>query len=189
MRNVIRLSTGLIVAFGFWHVAQGQEVQVSRTNRTISVVVTESVRVDPEIARISVGYHNFARTKQIAYEENVRLANKIAKALLDAGVPKNLIETETFSVGRAQRYDMPEAGSKELEYAAEQIFSVRVPVAQAQAIVDRAVGAGANKVEEVEWAVTDPMSLEAKANSAALAKALTSAERMAKELRVQPNGS
>lgn len=48
--------------------------------------------------------------------------------------------------------------------------------------MDISVNAGANEVEDVEWHVADPVALQAKASGAALAKAWTIAEQMAKGL-------
>ena len=53
---------------------------------------------------------------------------------------------------------------------------------QAQIVVDLAVKAGANEVDDVEWNVADPVALQAKAGGAALAKARSIADQMAKGL-------
>jgi uncharacterized protein len=50
------------------------------------------------------------------------------------------------------------------------------------AIVDLAVKAGANELNNIEWNVADPVALQAGAGGAALAKARTIAEQMAKGL-------
>lgn len=73
----------------------------------------------------------------------------------------------------------------ERQFEASQLWDVRVPVPQAQAIVDLAVKAGANQVEEVDWQVKDTASLEAKANSAALAKARALAAQLASGLEAK----
>jgi len=57
-----------------------------------------------------------------------------------------------------------------------------LPVSRAQAIVDLSVNSGANEVDDVEWNVADPLVLQAKASGAALSKARTIADQMAKGL-------
>lgn len=42
--------------------AQAQGLQVHRGNRTISVSVTESVKADPEVARVHLGHSNYGAT-------------------------------------------------------------------------------------------------------------------------------
>ena len=52
-------------------------------------------------------------------------------------------------------------------------------------MVDAAVKAGANEVDDVEWNVVDPIALQAKAGGAALAKARAIADQMAKGLGIK----
>ena len=65
---------------------------------------------------------------------------------------------------------------------AGQSWHVTVSASEAQMVVDLAVKAGANEVDDVEWNVADPVALQAKAGGAALAKARSIADRMAKGL-------
>ena len=71
---------------------------------------------------------------------------------------------------------------KDRRFQAQQSWYVTVPVSQAQTVVDLCVNAGANEVEDVEWNVADPVALQAKAGSAALSKARSIADQMAKGL-------
>jgi uncharacterized protein YggE len=71
---------------------------------------------------------------------------------------------------------------KERQFEAQQSWHVFVAVSRAQAVVDLAVQSGANDVADVEWNVADPLALQAKASGAALAKARTIADQMAKGL-------
>lgn len=185
MRSLIRLAPTFLILC--WPAsAPAQEVQVSRTNKTISVVVSETIQVEPEVAEIHLGYHNYGLTKEIAFEENVRIANEITKALLAAGVPKGNVETQAIRLGRVPEYEsVPDELRKQRQFEAEQSWIVRVPSPVAQNIVDTAVHAGANEVDEVDWAVTDPTALEGKAHSAALSRARVLAEQIAKTLGVE----
>ena len=163
--------------------SSAQDIQVNRQNKTIAVTADESVTADAEIAVLSVGYHNYAPTQDGAFRENVRVAEHITKALLDAKVPKANIETEKLHLSRAEIDDKWTIEmKKERQFTAEQSWHVTVSAAEAQAIVDLAVKAGANEVEDVEWNVVDPVALQAKAGGAALAKARSIADQMAKGL-------
>src|SRR4029077_2223164 len=71
---------------------------------------------------------------------------------------------------------------KERRFRAQQSWHVTVPATRAQTIVDLCVNAGANEVEDVEWNVADPVALQAKAGGAALVKARSIADQMAKGL-------
>lgn len=168
--------------------ASGQDVQISRQNKTIAVTAEDSIAADPEVAILAIGYHNYAATHADAFRENVRVSNAITQAILHSGVPKANIETQGLALDRVEPEEkLPPELRKQRQFKAGQSWHIHVPVAQAQAVVDLAVRAGANEVEDVEWNVADPVALQAKANAAALAKARAIAEQMAKALGTKLN--
>lgn len=166
--------------------AAAQQIAVNRDNKTIAITAEDSVSVDPEIAVVVVGYENFATTKDSAYDDNVRVANKVSKALLDGGISKSAIQTEYL------RLEQPEAHEnwtteerKQRQFFAAQTWTIYIAAANAQAVVDLALAAGANTLQNVDWNVSDPKALQAKAGAAALAKARTIAQQMANGLNVK----
>jgi uncharacterized protein len=164
-------------------ISLSQDIQVNRQNKTIAVTADESVSADAEIAVLNIGYHNYGLTQDAAFRDNVRAAQQIVQALSDAKIPAQNIETEKLGLGHIepdQRWT--EEMKKQRLFEAQQSWHINVPVAQAQTVVDLAVRAGANEVEDVEWNVADPVALQAKAGGAALAKARSIAEQMAKGL-------
>jgi uncharacterized protein YggE len=161
-------------------IALGQDVQVSRTNKTIAVTAEEAVEVNAEIGVLLLGYQNRAATKDAVYRENLLASERIVKALLDAGVPKQNIETSKLDLHERERDDNRKQAP--VEFQALQTWTIRVRSDVAQTVVDVAVRAGANIVQDVEWTVADPVALEAKAGGAALAKARAIAEQMARGL-------
>jgi len=166
--------------------AHGQQIQVNRQNKTIAITADDSVSVDPEVAAIVVGYQNYGSTKEAVYGDNVRVSNEIVKALREGGVPKSALETENLRVERTDTQEKwtPEQ-KKERQFQAIQMWAIHVPAAQAQRVVDLALHAGANNLESIDWDVADPKALQAKAGAAALQKARTVAEQMAKGLNVR----
>jgi uncharacterized protein YggE len=160
-----------------------QDIQVNRQNKTIAVTADESTTADAELALVTIGYRNYGLTQDAAFQENVRASEQITKALLDARVPKANIETDKLQLTRTEidekwTVDM----KKERQFLAAQSWRVVVSASEAQTIVDIAVKAGANEVDDVEWNVADPLALQAKAGGAALAKARSIASQMAKGL-------
>jgi uncharacterized protein len=160
-----------------------QDIQVNRQNKTISVTADESATADAEVAVLAIGYHNFGVTQDAAFQENVRTADRITKALLDAKIPKANIETERLQLAHAEIDEKWTADmKKERQFTAAQSWHVTVSVSEAQTVIDLAVKSGANEVGDVEWNVVDPVALQAKAGGAALAKARSIADQMAKGL-------
>ena len=156
----------------------GQSLHPGSERKTIEITATEKVLVAADSATIKIGYQNLSATKDAAYAENTRTASKILKAILDAGVPVEAIETESLKLEREQeRYgakvDQP------AKYLAFQEWQIHSAAADAQKIVDIAVAAGANQIESVEWSVKDPDELEARAYTAALNRAKNLAEQTA----------
>jgi uncharacterized protein YggE len=180
MRKSVWLS---IVASTFlWDTAAfAQDVQVNRQNRTIAVEVTETIEVDPDLAIVRVGYHNFGSAQSAVYEENSRVASKIVDALLAAGLKKESIETEKASLGQVESAykDWTPAERKERQFEAEQMWEIRVGPPDAQKVADQAIAAGANEMQEVSWVVKNPSDLEAKTIGTALTKARELADQMA----------
>ncbi len=160
-----------------------QDIQVNRQNKTIAITADESVTADAEVALLTIGYRNYGVTQGAAFQENVRVAEQITKALLDARVPKANIETDKLQLTRAEIDEKWTADMKrERQFTAGQSWHVTVPASEAQTVVDLAVKAGANELDDVEWNVADPVALQVKAGAAALAKAKSIADQMAKGL-------
>jgi uncharacterized protein YggE len=170
----------LLLSLSLPFAASAQSEHQPSGRKTIEVSATEKVEVIAEIATIKIGCQNQAATKDAAYAENTRIANNVIQALLDAGVPKQAIETETLNLEQEQdRYGVKP--NQPLKYLASQKWQIRAEALEAQKIVDIAVAAGANQIENVEWSVKDPAQLEAKAYAAALRRAKSIAEQTASQ--------
>lgn len=183
MRKVFQLATvALLCAVPS---AYSQTVNVSPQNRTVEVSVTESISVDAEVAEVTIGCVKYSSTHDQAYQENLRVADQVIKALLAAGVPKESISSSTIDLGESDGDDNSSGSSKKLpnrQFKAHQNWTIRVGASDAQRIIDLAVQAGANGIENVTWDVKKPDDLEGKARTAALVKAREVATEMAKAL-------
>jgi len=165
--------------------AYSQTVNVSSQNRTVEVSVTESVSVDAEIAEVTIGCVKYGSTHDQAYQENLRAADQVIKALLAAGVPKESISSSRIELGETDSDDNSSGPTKKQankQFRAHQSWTIRVSAGDAQRIIDLAVQAGANGVEGVTWDVKSPEALETKARAAALVKARQVAAEMATTL-------
>lgn len=182
MPRLALYSVLLLVSQPIAALAQPQHATSDR--KTIEITATQKVQVPADIATIKVGYQSLSPTKDAAYAENTRTANKIIQAILDAGVPKDAIETESLKLDQeAERYGA--RSDEPVKYVALQEWQIHSPASDAQKIVDIAVAAGANQIENVEWSVKDPDELEAKAYAAALNRAKNLAEQTASNTAVK----
>jgi len=157
----------------------------SDNKRTIEATTTERISVPSDTAIVKIGFNHTADTKDLAYRETVRVGARIIKALTDAGIPADEIQTDTLNVGREEEFPRNTTASPKIRYSAEQQWRIHVVAADAQKTVDVAVAAGANSVQGVEWNVSDPQSLRAKAYGVALARAKEMAEQSAGQAGVK----
>jgi len=155
-----------------------QQQRAGSELKTIEITATEKVVVAADVAMLKIGFQNLAATKDAAYAENTRNANTIIQAILDAGVPKEAIETESLKLEKEeQRYGAK--SDQPTKFVATQEWQIHSTASEAQKIVDIAVAAGANQIENVAWSVKDADALESKAYAAALNRAKTLAEQSA----------
>jgi uncharacterized protein YggE len=174
----------LLALLSFNPLAFAQEqIKVDHDNKTIAVTAEEEVMAPPDIAVLTLGFHNYGLDKDSAFSTNLKSSNAIADALLKAGVARDAIETESLKLQESEpdQYWTPSMKA-ERRFEAAQSWKIRVAAKDAQAIVDIAVSAGANQIDSTDWQVSDRAALQAKAGAAALEKARKIAEQMAKGL-------
>ena len=163
----------------FW----AQNIDVNRTNKTISIMSEGSAEADAEVALVEVGHQNFGPTRDQTYQEAVQAASRITQALQQAGIPRENIETTRLRFSQNFGEDkVLQQVARNRKFVANQAWSVRVPAADAQKVIDLAMSAGANVLGGVAWTVKDPARLQARASAAALARARAIAEEIARGL-------
>lgn len=155
-----------------------QENQINSQNRSVEVVASETVKVEPDIAKVTLGCVTYGNTHSEAYQANLKVADSVIKALLSAGVSKEQIQGSTIELGEGSSNDNRMA-PKGREFEAHQTWQIRLAASDAQKIIDAAIAAGANGIEDVSWDVSDPETLEAKARAAAMRKARETAGEIA----------
>ena len=180
MRTRLAIAFGILLCTASATFSQSNEI--SRQNRTVEVTVTESVSVPAEIADVTIACLTHGQTHDEAYQENLRIADRVVRALLASGIGKESITSSTIELRESTAQDSGTKSVNPRRFAAEQTWKVRIAVDEAQKVVDLAVHAGANGIEDVSWAVRDPESLETKARIAALEKARLTAAEIAKGL-------
>ncbi|MCU1249343.1 MAG: hypothetical protein JWQ49_2372, partial [Edaphobacter sp.] len=86
--------------------AQAPTIQVNRENRTIAITATDKVIVMADTATVHVGFIAYGPDKDTAYAAGSRLSNEIVKALTNAGIPSDAIESENQNVSPVQEYQV-----------------------------------------------------------------------------------
>ena len=143
--------------------------------RSISVNAEGTVKVTPDAVRMSATATVVAASNKEALAETAKVAAAVRAALLDNGVAKTEIATQSISSYPEYSYT-PEGGSKLIGYRASQSFVVTIKNAEnAGAVVDAVVAAGGDdlQIQGVTPFVLDSSSSteSARANAVKNAKA------------------
>jgi len=141
------------------------------TPDTVTTVGHGVVTVVPDEATVTAGVHTQAATAAEALADNARRMSAVVAALKDAGGKR--LQTQQVSL-----YPQQDADGKVTAYVADNTAAASIGVADAGALVDAAVAAGANTVSGPSLGVSDADALY----RAALKKAVDDARAKAQAL-------
>ncbi|HEX4020535.1 MAG TPA: SIMPL domain-containing protein [Acidobacteriaceae bacterium] len=168
--------------------SSAQQIKVDKTNRAISITATDSATAMADTAIVHIGYQVYGPDSETAYANGSKASNAIAKALADAGVPKDAIQSESQNIAETQPYEnekLPPAEQAQRKFRVQQSWTVKTKADNAAKILNDAVNAGANQSGQIDWTLADENALEAQAAGKALVRARGIAEQMAKGLGVK----
>jgi uncharacterized protein YggE len=115
--------------------------------RSISVNAEGTVKVTPDAVRMSATATIVAASNKAALAETAKVAAAVRAALLDNGVAKSDIATQSITSYPEYSYS-PDGGSKLVGYRASQSFVVTIKnAANAGAVVDAVVAAGGDNLQ------------------------------------------
>ena len=142
--------------------AYGQQVPVSSTTneRTISVTGTATTSISPDIVTLQFGVDTQAKTAQGAISENSQAMNSIIAAVTNLGITKDEMSTASFSIYPVYNYSVPDqmTGIQQTVltgYKASNTLSIKTTkLSLTGNIIDSAVGAGANRVDDVSFSLS-----------------------------------
>ena len=158
LRWILFLAGLLLVASAIAGVAQprlGHSATATPTTKTITVNGNGSITTVPDRATFQFSIETHAKTASAALTQNSADATAVIAALKAAGVSSANIQTSQVSLQPQTSQD----GTTIIGYVASNSVTVKTPLAGAGAIIDAAVGAGANGVSGPSLDVSDQSSL------------------------------
>lgn len=165
--------------------AQGSATEESGYNpaQVITVVGQGSARVEPDIARVSVGVETSAETIAEAVAENEAQMDAVLAALEAAGIAEKDIQTTNYSIS-LDRYPEPVPATSDKPaqpvYRVSNMVNVTVrDLENVGAVLDAVIEAGANNIWGVSFTVEDPSQAQGEARADAVANARERAEALA----------
>lgn len=176
-----------ILAGGTATSLEAQQIQISKDNKTIAISTSDEAAAVADTAVVSVGFQTFGKDEAGTYADASRTSNAIVAALLQAGVPKDAIESQNqglHPLGAGSDEDKARY-AQGIRFSFSQDWRVTLAAGQPAKVLQIAIAAGANDSGNVDWQLKHDDALQAEAAGKALAHARDIAASMAKGLGVQ----
>jgi len=146
--------------------------------RSLTVTGMGEVTLSPDIAYVNIGVRTEDATASAAMTKNSTETQAVVKALTDAGVAAEDLQTSNFNIYANNQLDL-EGKPTGITYIVENTVYVKVrDLAKLGDLLDSVVQAGANNVNSIQFDVVD----KTKAMTDARAAAVKSAQAQAQEL-------
>lgn len=157
--------------------------QVSDTEaapRTVTVTGSGSATAAPDIAVVTLGVDITDADANAAIEDSNARMSDVMDALSAQGIAQNDIQTVQFSMSVEQQRDKDGQPTGEVRYHVINRVSVKVrDIAATGEVLQAALNAGANTVDDITFTIEDPASLEQAARDEAIANATATAQQLA----------
>ncbi len=188
--GVIALLVPVLIGVWLWGydsrpvAAQTTEPKAYNPAQTITVVGQGSVRVQPDIAQISIGVETVAETAAEAVQENETEMQAILDALKKAGIADKEIQTMNYSLYlERQPETTADPSGKEgekVQYHVSNMVNVTIrDLETVGGVLDAVIQAGANNIWGVSFSLEDPKPAQADARAQAIADAQARAQALA----------
>jgi uncharacterized protein YggE len=172
---ILAIAAGIVIT----PVARGQNVLAP----TPSLVTSGQgeAKVTPDRASILVNVQTRATTAAAAASENAQRTRAVIDALLKLGLPREQVTTEGYTVYPEMRYDNTGGSPRVTGYVVTNTIRAETHrPEQAGAIVDAALGAGANVINSLSFYASSIEEPRRQAIALAVASARADAEAMAR---------
>ena len=157
----------------------------AQTASTVTVIGRGELFAEPDQAAITVGVQLYDVSAQAASAELRDRMDAVIAAVRALGIPDRQIQTMNYSIFFERDYQTPptlrdQDGRPAGIYRVENMVRIVISdVARAAAVVEAAIGAGANQMYGIEFSFSDPGSLDAQARALAMADAAARAQELA----------
>lgn len=148
--------------------------------RSVTVTGAGAATLSPDIAYIYIGVHTDALAAAEAVSQNSAKTEMLVKAIQQAGVAAADIRTTNFSIYSSPQYGPDGQPTGQTTYAVDNTVYVTVrDLAGLGKLLDQAVQAGANNINNIQFDVADKTQAMSEARKSAVAAAKKQAEELA----------
>jgi uncharacterized protein YggE len=159
---------GLVVWFAATAFAQGGASPTAKPARTITVSSTATVKVPPDEAVVDLGVRSESPDSAAAFAQNAKDMQAVLDALKAAGIADTDLQTTNVSLQqRVENRGKPNE---------QRVFVASTSVGS---VIDAAVNAGADSVNDIRFQLSNPNTVRTDALTQAVAGARTKADALA----------
>lgn len=151
----------------------------SDLTRTLSARGTGADTAAPDLVEVTLGVDTVADDAGTVISENNELMTAVTEQLLEQGVAAEDIQTTGFNMWMEQVYGQTGPTGEVRFHVGNQVRATLRDVDLVGDILQAALDAGANNVNNLTFAVADEEAMNARARNQAIANARTQAEQMA----------
>ena len=166
---------------GVSSVAAAQAARPDSSRADIVTAGTGEAQFVPDRAAVYVGVETRATTAAAAARDNAQRQRAIIDAVVAAGVSREQISTENYSVAPNTRYDQATQRSTVVGYIVSNVVRVEVRrIDQVASVLDAALAKGANQINSLDFFASNSDSARHVAIVQGVARARADAETLAR---------
>jgi uncharacterized protein YggE len=175
----------IVAAFSMGMIFNNDTNPTNPNQKTLSTSGTVSKKIMPDKVEIVLNVETWSESAQISQEDNARISNDVRDALTDIGIT----DVKTLSYYENEQYVWNSSYSRQDKNGYITVNSLQITLKdliKSGSVIDAAVRAGANRVQNVSFGLTDSKQNEIKAQALeeAAASAKLKATSMARGLGV-----
>jgi uncharacterized protein YggE len=171
-------AAALVIGFAASAMAGDQASSTAKPSRTITVTSTATVKAKPDEALVNFGVRSEDADSAAAMALNAKDMQAVLDALKSAGIADK--DIQTLDVGLDQRVENRGQPSERRVFVASNSVQVTVhDLGTIGRVIDAAVGAGADSVNDIRFLLSDPNTIRTDALSQAVKGARTKADALA----------
>jgi len=181
MKNKFLILVSVLVIAGVLSACGPSSAQTSYPQiRSLNINGNGSTEITPDIAYINIGVHSEAPTAVSAVSVNNTKAQKVMDALLLFGIQNKDLRTSNFSINSLQKTDPSTGQVTGTYYAVDNNIIVTVrDLPKMGSLLDNAIQAGANSINNVQFDVADNTAARKQARDEAMQNAIQQAQELA----------
>jgi len=169
---------GVVIWIAATAMADNGSSTTGKPARTITVSSRATVKVQPDEAVVNLGVRSEATDGAAAFAQNAKDMRAVLDALKAAGVSDE--DLQTLNVGLDQHVENQGKPSEQRTFVASNSLQVTIhDLASVGSIIDAAVGAGADSVNDIRFQLSDPNAVRSDALTQAVTGARTKADALA----------